>query len=202
MSGIAEAVFARALSGQAEQRGPAQKVLPGPAAAPEPVADRDGFIEAVRQALYASKVVAYAQGFDQIAAGALENGWAIDRAALAAIWRAGCIIRARFLDRIRQAYADDPALPTLLVHDHFRDALATAQTGWRQVVTEAARAGIPTPGFASALAYYDGLRAERLPAALIQGLRDYFGAHTYHRTDRAGTYHTLWAQDRHEEQTP
>ncbi|WP_448624830.1 NADP-dependent phosphogluconate dehydrogenase [Geodermatophilus sp. URMC 64] len=199
VSGIAEAVFARALSGHAEQRGPAQKVLPGPAAEPEPVEDRDGYIEAVRQALYASKVVAYAQGFDQIAAGAKENGWDIDRGALATIWRGGCIIRARFLDRIRQAFADDPDLPTLLVHDYFRDAVAAGQDGWRQVVVDAARYGIPAPGFASALAYYDGLRAERLPAALIQGQRDFFGAHTYRRVDREGSFHTFWGADRREE---
>jgi 6-phosphogluconate dehydrogenase len=203
VSGIAEAVFARALSGHAEQRAAAQNVLPGPQEEPgaggEAMADRDAYIEAVRQALYASKVVAYAQGFDQIAAGAEENGWDVDRGALATIWRGGCIIRARFLDRIRQAFADEPGLTTLLTHAYFRDAVAAAQDGWRQVVTDAARYGIPAPGFASALAYYDGLRAERLPAALIQGLRDFFGAHTYRRVDREGTFHTLWGEDRREE---
>src|SRR4051794_30886555 len=205
VSGIAEAVFARALSGHAEQRVPAQKVLPGPKVEPgaggDAIEDRAAYIDAVREALYASKVVAYAQGFDQITAGAKEHGWNVDRGAMATIWRGGCIIRARFLDRIRQAYADDPDLPTLLVHDYFRDAVATAQDGWRQVVTDAARYGIPAPGFASALAYYDGLRAERLPAALIQGLRDFFGAHTYRRADREGTFHTFWGEDRREEQT-
>jgi 6-phosphogluconate dehydrogenase len=201
VSGIAEAVFARALSGHAEQRAAAQKVLPGPEVQVDAVEDRDAYIEAVRQALYASKVVAYAQGFDQIAAGAEENGWDIDRGALATIWRGGCIIRARFLDRIRQAFADEPGLTTLLTHDYFRDAVAAAQDGWRRVVTDAARYGIPAPGFASALAYYDGLRAERLPAALIQGLRDFFGAHTYRRVDREGVFHTYWAEDRREEQT-
>src|SRR3954469_8123032 len=201
VSGIAEAVFARALSGHADQRAAAQKVLPGPDVQVDEVEDRDAYIEAVRQALYASKVVAYAQGFDQIAAGAEENGWDIDRGALATIWRGGCIIRARFLDRIRQAFADDPDLPTLLVHDYFRDAAAAGPDGWRQVVTEAARSGSPGPAFASALPYYDGLRAERLPAALIQGLRDFFGAHTYRRVDREGTFHTYWGEDRREEQT-
>ncbi|MGY1618292.1 NADP-dependent phosphogluconate dehydrogenase [Geodermatophilus sp. SYSU D00691] len=199
VSGIAEAVFARALSGHADQRAAAQKVLPGPAGDPEPVTDRDGYVEAVRQALYASKVVAYAQGFDQIAAGAEENGWDVDRGALATIWRGGCIIRARFLDRIRQAFADEPGLTTLLTHDYFRDAVAAGQDGWRLVVTDAARYGIPAPGFASALAYYDGLRAERLPASLIQGLRDFFGAHTYRRVDRDGAFHTYWGEDRREE---
>ncbi|MCU1668901.1 MAG: gnd [Blastococcus sp.] len=198
VSGIAEAVFARALSGHAEQRIPAQKVLRGPAVERDAAEDRDAYGEAVRQALYASKVVAYAQGFDQIAAGAVEHGWDIDRAALATIWRAGCIIRARFLDRIRQAFTDDPDLPTLLVHDYFRDAVTAAQDGWRRVAADAARYGIPAPGFASALAYYDGLRAERLPAALIQALRDRFGSHTYRRVDREGAFHTLWSEDRSE----
>ncbi|MCU1614901.1 MAG: gnd [Frankiales bacterium] len=199
VSGIAEAVFARALSGHVEQRTAAQKVLLGPAGERPEVEDRDGFIDAVRQALYASKVVAYAQGFDQIAAGAEEYGWDIDRGALATIWRGGCIIRARFLDRIRQAFADEPRLTTLLTHGYFRDAVAECQDGWRTVVMEAARDGIPAPGFASALAYYDGLRAERLPAALIQGLRDRFGSHTYRRVDRDGAFHTFWSEDRREE---
>jgi 6-phosphogluconate dehydrogenase len=198
VSGIAEAVFARALSGSSAQRAAAQKVLPGPGQALEPLADRDGFVEAVRQALYASKVVAYAQGFDQIVAGARAHDWQIDLGALATIWRGGCIIRARFLDRIRQAYEDEPELTTLLTHKYFRDAVASGQEAWRQVVVEAARAGIPAPGFATALAYYDGLRAERSSAALIQGLRDFFGSHTYRRVDREGVFHTLWAQDRRE----
>jgi 6-phosphogluconate dehydrogenase len=201
VSGIAEAVFARALSGHADQRAAAQKVLPGPEVALDPVDDRDAYVEAVRQALYASKVVAYAQGFDQIAAGAEENGWSVDRGALATIWRGGCIIRARFLDRIRQAFADEPDLTTLLTHEYFRDALADAEGGWRRVVSDAARYGIPAPGFASALAYYDGLRAERQPAALIQGQRDFFGAHTYRRSDREGVFHTLWAEEGRREES-
>jgi 6-phosphogluconate dehydrogenase len=198
VSGIAEAVFARALSGHAEQRAAAQKTLPGPAGDVEPVADPNAFVDDVRGALYASKVVAYAQGFDQIAAGALEHGWHIDLGALATIWRGGCIIRARFLDRIRQAFADEPGLTTLLTHAYFRDAVAQGQEGWRRVITEAARSGVPAPGFATALAYYDGLRAERSPAALIQGLRDFFGSHTYRRVDRGGVFHTLWSDDRRE----
>jgi 6-phosphogluconate dehydrogenase len=196
VSGIAEAVFARALSGHREQRQAAQQVLPGPGREwDEQVADRDAFIESVRQALYASKVVAYAQGFDQITQGADEYGWDIDRAALARIWRGGCIIRAEFLDRIAQVFTDEPDVTTLLTNDYFRQAVSDGQESWRQVVAGAARHGVPAPGFASALAYYDGLRAERLPAALIQGLRDLFGAHTYRRTDREGTFHTLWGED-------
>jgi 6-phosphogluconate dehydrogenase len=199
VSGIAEAVFARALSGHRDQRAAAQKVLRGPGRDwDDQVADRDGFIESVRQALYAAKVVAYSQGFDQIAKGAEENGWDVDRGALAAIWRDGCIIRAAFLDRVRQVFADEPDLTTLLTNEYFRDAVADAQEGWRQVVAGAARHGVPAPGFASALAYYDGLRAERSPAALIQGLRDRFGSHTYRRVDAEGSFHTMWSEDRRE----
>ena len=192
VSGIAEAVFARALSGHAGQRA-AARALTGPV----PAAGRlgDGFVEDVRRALYASKVVAYAQGFDQITAGSAEYGWNIDRGAMATIWRGGCIIRARFLNRIRQAYDRAPELPSLLVDDYFADAVGAGQDGWRRVVTAAVTSGVPAPGFASALAYYDGIRAERLPAALIQGLRDLFGAHTYRRVDRPGTFHTRWSED-------
>jgi 6-phosphogluconate dehydrogenase len=197
VSGIAEAVFARALSGHPEQREAAAAVLPGPNAAWE-VHDADVFIEDVRRALYASKVVAYAQGFDQIRAASELYGWNIDLGAMATIWRGGCIIRARFLDRIKQAYDENPQLPSLLVAPYFRDAVVEAQEGWRRVVAGAARVGIPTPGFSSALAYYDGLRQERLPAALIQGQRDLFGAHTYRRVDREGSFHTLWGGDRSE----
>src|SRR5690606_28735975 len=141
----------------------------------------------------------YAQGFDQIRAGSDEYGWGVDPAALATIWRGGCIIRAAFLDRIRAAYDADPDLPTLLVAPHFADALAAAQPARRKVVSTAVSAGVPVPGFAAALAYYDGLRAERLPAALVQAQRDYFGAHTYRRVDRDGVYHTRWGQDRSEQ---
>jgi 6-phosphogluconate dehydrogenase len=198
VSGIAEAVFARALSGHAEQRGPA-RALAGPA--PDwQVRDAEVFVEDVRRALFASKVVAYAQGFDQMRAASDEFGWNVDLGAMATIWRGGCIIRARFLDRIREAYDAERALPSLLLAPYFSKAVAEAQEGWRRVVAGAARAGIPAPGFASALAYYDGLRRDRLPAALIQGLRDFFGAHTYRRVDRDGTFHTLWSADRSEVQ--
>ncbi len=193
VSGIAEAVFARALSGHAEQRSPARQ-LAGPLGR-VPEADRDRFVDDVRQALYASKVVAYAQGFDQLEAGSAAYGWDVDRGAMATIWRGGCIIRARFLDRVREAYDRDPALPTLLVDEHFAGVVTDAQDAWRRVVVAAVQLGVPAPGFASALAYYDGLRRERLPAALVQGLRDLFGAHTYARVDREGTFHTLWSGD-------
>jgi 6-phosphogluconate dehydrogenase len=195
VTGIAEATFARALSAHPEQRVAAQQALPGPGSV-TPV-DRETFIDDVRKALYASKVVAYAQGYDQMAAASAEYDWDIDLGAMATIWRGGCIIRARFLDRIKEAYATDrPA--SLLVAPYFRDAVADGQESWRRIVAHAAQAGIPTPAFSSSLAYYDGLRAERLPASLIQGLRDFFGAHTYRRVDREGTFHTMWGEDRRE----
>ena len=130
-----------------------------------------------------------------IAAGSDEYDWDIDLAAMAAIWRGGCIIRAEFLDRIRAAYEANPKLPTLLADPDFAKEVAEAQDGWREVIASAVNNGIPVPGFSAALAYYDALRAERLPAALVQGLRDFFGAHTYHRTDAEGSFHTLWAED-------
>ena len=195
ITGIAEATFARALSGHAEQREPAQRAY-GSAVAPPDPSDRDAFVEDVRRALYASKVVAYAQGFDQIKAGSVEYGWDIDLGAMATIWRGGCIIRARFLNRIREAYDADPRLPSLLVAPYFADAVKAGVEAWRRVVSQAALAGIPTPAFSSSLAYYDGLRRDRLPAALIQGLRDNFGAHTYKRVDREGSFHTEWAGER------
>ncbi|GAA3134791.1 NADP-dependent phosphogluconate dehydrogenase [Planomonospora alba] len=195
VSGIAEAVFARSVSGHADLR-EAARGLPGPAATGGTVGG--DFAEDVRRALYASKIVAYAQGFDQIRAGSAEYAWNVDPGALATIWRGGCIIRAVFLDRIREAYAAAEQPATLLVAPYFADALALAQRSWRRVVATAAELGIPVPGFSSALAYYDALRAERLPAALIQGQRDFFGAHTYRRVDRRGVFHTLWSGDRTE----
>ncbi|TNY37618.1 NADP-dependent phosphogluconate dehydrogenase [Thermomonospora catenispora] len=195
VNGIAEAVFARSLSGHVPLREAARR-LPGPT--PGRPVDADVFADDVEQALYASKIVAYAQGFHQIQAGSDEYGWNIDLGRMAAIWRGGCIIRARFLDRIRAAYQADPRIPTLLADEHFADAVGAAQSAWRRVVATAAELGVPVPGFSSALAYYDALRAERLPAALIQGQRDFFGAHTYRRVDRAGSFHTLWSGDRSE----
>ncbi|UOR03357.1 NADP-dependent phosphogluconate dehydrogenase [Leucobacter allii] len=196
VSGIAEATFARSLSSRPEQRAAAAS-LPGPEATPL-AADEAAFIEDVRQALYASKIVAYSQGFDEIRAGAAEHGWSIDLGAIAKIWRAGCIIRAQFLNRIAEAYAGEPGLPLLMTAPYFAEALARGQEAWRRVVVRATESGIPAPAFASSLAYYDGLRAERLPAALIQGQRDFFGAHSYRRVDRPGAFHTQWSGDRSE----
>ena len=194
VSGIAEAVFARSLSGHADLRRAARQ-LPGPRRTATRPAE---FADQVEQALYASKLVSYAQGWNMIDVGSREYGWEIDLGRIAVIWRGGCIIRAAFLDRIRAAYQANPGLPMLLADEEFGKDLAAAQDSWRDVIATAVRLGIPVPGFSAALSYYDALRAERLPAALIQGLRDFFGAHTYRRTDRDGTFHTLWAQDRSE----
>jgi 6-phosphogluconate dehydrogenase len=195
VSGIAEAVFSRSLSGSPELRAAAAG-LPGPRASRMDRAE--ALVADVEQALYASKIVAYAQGFNQIQAGSAEYDWNIDPGAMATIWRGGCIIRAEFLDRIRAAYDADRNLPSLLVDEHFTNSVRDAQDAWRRVVSTAAGLGIPAPGFSTALAYYDGLRADRLPAALVQGQRDFFGAHTYRRVDRDGTFHTLWGGDRGE----
>jgi 6-phosphogluconate dehydrogenase len=196
VSGIAEAVFARSLSSKPAQRAAAAD-LPGPAEE-WTVDDPDGFIEDVRRALYASKIIAYSQGFDEIVAGADQYGWDIKKGEIAKIWRGGCIIRAQFLNRITEAYEADQGLVALLTAPYFREALTGAEPAWRRVVIAAVQGGIPAPAFSSSLAYYDGLRAERLPAALIQGQRDFFGAHTYKRVDKDGTFHTLWSGDRTE----
>lgn len=161
-------------------------------------AEAGAFADRVEQALYASKIVSYTQGFHEIAAAREEYDWDIDLGAVSAIWRGGCIIRAAFLDRIRSAYDTRADLPSLLSDDTFAQEIADAQDDWREVIVAATRQGVPTPGFAAALAYYDALRAERLPAALTQGQRDFFGAHTYRRTDRDGSFHTLWGGDRSE----
>ncbi|MFG3093126.1 NADP-dependent phosphogluconate dehydrogenase [Streptomyces sp. NPDC048202] len=197
VSAIAEAVFARSVSGHADLRD-ASRHLAGPKPTPLGKEEAAAFADQVEQALYASKIVSYTQGFHQIAAGSAEYDWDIDLGKVAAIWRGGCIIRAAFLDRITQAYEAQPQLPSLLADKGFADEIAAAQDDWRTVITTAVTQGVPTPAFAATLAYYDSLRAPRLPAALTQGQRDYFGAHTYHRTDRDGTFHTLWGGDRTE----
>ncbi|MFJ4651537.1 NADP-dependent phosphogluconate dehydrogenase [Nocardia sp. NPDC088792] len=196
VTGIAEAVFARALSGSRAQRKAAKGLASGTLAAKP--ADVAQFTEDIQQALYASKIVAYAQGFDQIAAGSAEYDWDLHPGDLATIWRGGCIIRARFLNRIKDAYAQNPALPSLILDPYFRAAIENAIDSWRRVVSTATLLGIPVPAFASSLSYYDALRAERLPAALTQGQRDFFGAHTYERIDAEGKFHTLWSGDRSE----
>ena len=199
VTAITEAVYARVLSAKKGARAAAAKLLPGPDGSSAPSFSSD-LVHDVRDALYASKVVAYAQGFEQMAVASEHYGWGIDLGAMATIWRGGCIIRARFLDRVRAAYERDPGLGNLLLAEYFRDAVANAQGAWRRVVATAAMLGVPTPAFSAALAYYDGFRRERSPANLIQGLRDYFGAHTYHRVDRPGTFHTRWSGDLQEVQ--
>lgn len=190
---IAEAVFARAVSSSPELRAAAQAALQGPDGSLR-ASDRAGFVESIRQALWASKVVAYAQGLDEIRMAAAEYGWRINIAEVAKIWRAGCIIRARLLERIRSEYADGN-LVTLLEAPSVAAELANCQDAWRRVVAAAVESGIPVPGFAAALAHYDQVRSPRLGAALTQGLRDYFGAHTYRRTDDEGSFHINWSTD-------
>ena len=200
VTGIGEAVFARALSGATSQRVAAQGVLPsGELSTLESLGvDKQTFVEDVRRALYASKLVAYAQGFDEIKAGSAEHSWNVDPRDLATIWRGGCIIRAKFLNRIREAYDTNPEVESLLLDPYFKGELEGLIDSWRRVVVAATQIGQPIPVFASSLSYYDSLRAQRLPAALIQGQRDYFGAHTYKRVDKEGTFHTLWSGDRSE----
>jgi 6-phosphogluconate dehydrogenase len=195
LTGITEAVFARVLSSQKSARVKAASLLAGPSPSAVNARQDREVVDDVRDALYAAKIVAYAQGFEHLAAGSREYGWNLDLGALATIWRGGCIIRAQFLNRIRDAYAEQQDLPNLMLAPFFQSALASAQPAWRRVVKRAIDAGVPVPAFASSLAYYDGYRRARGPANLIQGLRDYFGAHTYRRIDRDGAYHTRWAQD-------
>ena len=185
------------LSAFKDQRVAASKVLPGPTGG-RSRGTTGSFIDAIRDALYASKVVAYAQGFEQMLAAAKEYGWTLHPGEIATIWRGGCIIRARFLDRIKDAYDQQPDLANLLLAPYFTEAVKNGQDGWRRVVGEAARLGIPIPAFSSALAYYDGYRRERLPANLIQAQRDLFGAHTYERTDKPGSFHSQWVDEKQE----
>lgn len=189
---ITEAVFARCLSGQKDARVRANDVLTGPSGTYD--GDKQEFIDAVEQALYASKLVSYAQGYVQLDAAAEDFGWKLNNGPIALLWRGGCIIRSRFLGDIKKAFDKNPDLENLLLDDFFKDAINTAQPAWRKVVGAAVQLGIPVPGFAAALAYYDGYRRDRLPANLLQAQRDYFGAHTYERVDkpRGETFHTDW----------
>ena len=196
VSTIAESVFARSGSGDTDVRGAARGVLVGPDRTVS-VEDRQQFVDDVRDALWSSKVVAYAQGLEQIRKASEEYGWDVDIATVARIWRGGCIIRARLLAQISDEYAAG-RLATLLVAPSIASGLADRQDAWRRVVALGTTSGVPVPGFSSALGYYDTVRAERLPAALVQGLRDNFGAHTYGRVDRDGAFHTLWSGDRSE----
>jgi 6-phosphogluconate dehydrogenase len=189
---ITEAVFARCLSAQKEARVRASGVLQGPTTSASKITDRDGYIAAVRDALYASKICSYAQGFVQLQAAAAEMKWKLNYGSIAMLWRGGCIIRARFLERIKEAFDRDPNLENLLIDSYFADVMKKAQAGWRRAVGTAVERGIPAPAFMAALSYYDGYRNGRLPANLLQAQRDYFGAHTYQRVDKAGTFHSDW----------
>jgi 6-phosphogluconate dehydrogenase len=189
---MAEAVFARYLSALKTERVAASKELRGPEARFE--GDRVAFVESIREALYCSKICAYAQGFALMAEAQKEFNWELDFGTIAKIWRGGCIIRARFLQKITEAYNSDPALANLMLDPYFRDALHAGQSAWRNVVAAAAQNGIAVPASMSALAYFDGYRSAVLPANLLQAQRDYFGAHTYERVDeqRGRFFHTDW----------
>jgi 6-phosphogluconate dehydrogenase len=187
---VTEAVYARCLSAMKPARVRASKVLKGPSG--KYAGNRTEFIEQVRQALYASKICSYAQGYVQMQAAAIEHKWPLKFGPIALLWRGGCIIRAVFLERIKEAFDADPNLENLLLAPYFSGAVEKAQAAWRNVVKTAVELGIPTPAFSAALAYYDGYRSERLPANLLQAQRDYFGAHTYNRTDKEGTFHSDW----------
>ncbi len=187
---VTEAVYARSLSAMKDARVRASKVLSGPSGRYE--GNQEEFVEQVRQALYASKICSYAQGFVQLRAAAAEHQWPLDFGSIALLWRGGCIIRAVFLERIKEAFDADPKLENLLLAPYFCKAVQEAQPAWRHVVATAVHLGVPVPAFSSALAYYDGYRSERLPANLLQAQRDYFGAHTYQRVDKEGVFHTDW----------
>lgn len=191
---ITEAVFARCLSAQKQARVRASKVFP--VSDQRYSGDRDKFIEAIRQALYASKICSYAQGFVQLEAAASELKWELNYGNISLLWRGGCIIRARFLEDIKRAFDKNPNLENLLLDDFFAAAIRKAEPGWRHAVATAVEFGLPVPGFTAALSYFDGYRRERLPANLLQAQRDYFGAHTYQRTDKEGTFHTDWIRAR------
>ncbi len=189
---IAESVFARCLSALKEERVAASKVLSGPTPAFE--GDRQAFLNDLRDALYAAKVISYAQGYQMMASAAKEYGWSLNYGSIALMWREGCIIRSAFLGEIKKAFDKNPDLQNLILDDFFREKIQAAQAGWRRVVAVAVTNGIPAPCLSAGLIYYDGYRCERLPANLLQAQRDYFGAHTYERLDkpRGEFFHTNW----------
>ena len=192
MTLVAEAVFARTLSALKDERVAAAEVLGGPG--PSEGGDRKAFVEDIRQAMYASKIVSYAQGYMLMREAAKEHGWHLNYGRIATMWRGGCIIRSRFLGDIRDAFAKNPELGNLLVDGFFKKAINRSQAGWRRVVAQAVQMGVPLPAMSSALAFYDGYRLARLPANMLQAQRDYFGAHTYERVDkpRGEFFHTNW----------
>jgi 6-phosphogluconate dehydrogenase len=187
---IADAVFARTLSAIKKERVAASAVLAGPK--PSFTGDKVAFIEMIRRALFSSKICSYAQGFQLLRAADEEHHWDLKLGTISSLWRAGCIIRAQFLGKIKEGYDRNPALSNLLLDPYFAGVTGSYQQDWRNVVVVAAENGIAVPAFMSALSYYDGYRTAVLPANLLQAQRDYFGAHTYHRVDKAGTFHTDW----------
>jgi 6-phosphogluconate dehydrogenase len=189
---IASAVEARIMSAARDERLAASKALQGPAVGALPGGARAALVDDVKSALYAAKICSYAQGMNLLRAASKVNNWGLKLGAISRIWKGGCIIRARFLDRIRGAYDRDPALASLLVDPDFAAELNARQAAWRRVVVRAVEAGIAVPGMTASLGYYDTYRRARLPANLIQAQRDFFGAHTYQRVDRDGTFHTDW----------
>lgn len=193
LSIITESVFSRFLSAMKEERVMASKTLKGPQTAAFKE-DQQEFIEAVRKALYASKICSYAQGFAQMRVASEEYGWSLYYGDIAMIFRGGCIIRARFLQNIKDAYDRNSELKNLLLDPYFQEIVERYQEAWRKVITVAIAHGIPVPAFSSALAYYDSYRTETLPANLLQAQRDYFGAHTYERVDKEGFFHTNWME--------
>ena len=196
LTGITEAVFARVLSANRAMRLELDKKTPH--AAVQTRKPEKAEIDAIRDALYASKIIAYAQGFEQMSVASDQFKFDLKLGDMATIWRGGCIIRARFLDRIKEAYDRNPKLANLLLDDYFREGVVRTEGAWRRVLALAIANGVPTPAFSSSLAYYDGLRRGRGPTNLLQGLRDYFGAHSYRRLDRQGSFHTRWSQDGNE----
>jgi 6-phosphogluconate dehydrogenase len=190
---IGESVFARCLSALKDERVAASKILQGPDSKPT-VSDKAAFIENVRRALYCSKMISYAQGYMLLRAAAKENGWNLNMGGIALMWRGGCIIRSRFLGKIKEAFDKNPGIENLLLDSFFSSALNNYQTSWRKALVHAIELGVPTPAFSTALAFFDGYRAARLPANLLQAQRDYFGAHTYERIDqpRGVFVHTNW----------
>ncbi|MCD9025234.1 NADP-dependent phosphogluconate dehydrogenase [Cohnella silvisoli] len=194
LSIVTESVFSRFISALKDERVAASKKLTGPAASGYE-GDAREFVEAVRKALYASKIASYAQGFAQMRAASDAYGWNLNYGGIAMIFRGGCIIRAGFLQNIKDAYDRDPALKNLLLDDYFGGIVKSYQEAWRKVIAIAVTRGIPVPAFASALAYYDSYRTERLPANLLQAQRDYFGAHTFERLDRKGSFHFQWMEN-------
>jgi 6-phosphogluconate dehydrogenase len=186
-------VFARCLSALKAERVEASKILEGPASTAA-VGDREAFIEDVRCALYCSKIVSYAQGYMLLRAAAKENGWNLNMGGIALMWRGGCIIRSRFLGKIKEAFDKNAGLENLLLDSFFSGALNQYQASWRKALVHAVELGVPTPAFSTALAFFDGYRTGRLPANLLQAQRDYFGAHTYERIDkpRGEFFHTNW----------